>query len=240
MKRLFLAITTIFAFAALAGCKNEVNDNYVESLVPNIEAIDAWPGNLDNPELAVEQNTQRYTTYIVFDDSGSMRNDMEGARQALVQAVKTLPEHDRLGIAALNAGEKLAITSVAEAQREIETIAEQLRANGVTPLGASIEAARNRLTMDAQRQSGSGLYRMLIITDGVASDHNKMLEEIRTTLNTTPIEMVTVGLKLRSGHALNLPGHTVYVDVDNTDALSEALQKIVAERSTFEPITSFD
>ncbi len=211
-------------------------------LQPDWSAIAAWPptGGEDSSGAQANPDPWQVTTLIILDDSSSMREQMYAAKQAVVQAVSQFDPNSRVGVIALNKGMVMPVQSASDASRSVESDLAPVSANGSTPLGASLADATSILTQEAQNRRGFGVFRILVTTDGAATDNDQMNNTVAEILSTTPIEIATIGLGIGEGHALNVPGFTSYVSVSSVDQLATALQDAAAEQTTFNPITEFE
>lgn len=211
-------------------------------LVPDWSAISGWPGVSESSDADVQANPdpRKLTTVILLDDSASMGGQMDAAKQAVLQAVSAFDPDSRVGILALNAGEVLPVMSARDAANVLSERLLPIQPNGATPLGRSLNSALATLTQEARNQRGFGVFRILVTTDGAASDEVNMNKMIARILSSTPVELATIGLGIGEGHALNLPGFTSYVSVDGVDGLANALQEAAAEQTEFKPITQFE
>ena len=201
-------------------------------------AVADWPGF--EAEGASEPDPERLTTVIVFDDSGSMENEIEDAKTAVRQAIGSLPASGRVAVLGLNSGVILGSMPVAAAQQAIDRAITPVQADGGTPLGVRLGDAFRMLEAEAASQRGFGTYRVIVTTDGAASDEDVLRDTVVQVLSTSPVEIATIGLGIGEGHPLNLPGLTSYVAVDSVDRLADALQAAAAEQTVFEPITAFE
>lgn len=209
---------------------------------PDWPAISAWPSGSGEAAGSAEANPDPWqvTMLIILDDSGSMGGQMEAAKQAVIEAVSQLDPNSRVGVLGLNAGAILPVSSAAEAARTLPDRLHPLSADGGTPLGARLNEASRILTDEARRRRGFGVFRILVTTDGVASDGAVMNQAVAGILSKTPIELATIGLGIGEGHALNVPGFTSYVSVESVEDLAGALNAAAAEQTTFQPITKFE
>ncbi|MEO0358716.1 MAG: vWA domain-containing protein, partial [Pseudomonadota bacterium] len=165
---------------------------------PNWAAISVWPG-IEGGGVA-QPDPNRLTAVIVLDDSGSMENDIFAAKVAVAEAVNQLPDSGRVALTALNAGLLLAPTPVPEARSQVAAVLERVRADGGTPLGGALAKAHNILMDEAATQRGFGTYRIVLTTDGEASDDLRLEQEVMRVVADTPIELVTIGIGIGSGH----------------------------------------
>ena len=211
---------------------------------PDWPAISAWPPTREGETATITADANpdpwQLNMLIILDDSGSMGGQMEDAKTAVIEAVRQLDPDSRVGVLALNAGAILPVMSAADAARELPGRLHPLSADGGTPLGARLLEAAAVLTMEARRRRGFGIYRILVTTDGVASDGDAMNRNVAGILSQTPIELATIGLGIGEGHALNVPGFTSYVSVESVADLANALNAAAAEQTTFQPITKFE
>ncbi|MEM7060076.1 MAG: vWA domain-containing protein [Pseudomonadota bacterium] len=209
-------------------------------LVPDWAAISSWPPSAGEAAGAqANPDPWQVTTMIILDDSSSMRDQMNAAKQAVIQAVGQFDPDSRVGVIALNKGMVMPVQLASDASRSVENDLASVSANGATPLGASLSDAAGILTQEAQNRRGFGVFRILVTTDGAASDSDLMNDAVADILSTTPIEIATIGIGIGEGHALNVPGYTSYVSVSSVDQLAGALQEAAAEQTTFNPITEF-
>ena len=209
-------------------------------LAPDWPAIAAWPPEDEGGGVEAAPDPERLTTVMVLDDSSSMNARMGAAKDAVTEAARLLPQSGRLGVLALNAGLVQEPAPAAEAAAALPSRLDPIRADGSTPLGPALMAARAMLEAEAARQRGFGTYRIIVATDGAADDELRLAEAVAGILTETPIQISTIGIGLGSGHVLNMPGHVSYVGVTDVSGLATALAAAVAENTTFEPITAFD
>lgn len=210
-------------------------------LSPDWSAIAAWPPESSDTSLVqANPDPAQVTTLILLDDSGSMGGRMSAAKDAVTEAVAQFAPDTRVGVVALNAGLVLPVTEAREAARVLPERLRPIEADGTTPLGARLAEAANILTEEARRRRGFGTFRILVTTDGDASDGNVMNAAVTQILSATPIELATIGVGIGEGHALNVPGYTNYVSVTSVDDLAGALQAAAAEQTVFQPITKFE
>ncbi|MDC0434605.1 VWA domain-containing protein [bacterium] len=219
-------------------------------LMPDWPTIALWPFGSDDAASDIDANDElntisavdpwQVTTIIVLDDSGSMNEQIKEAKAAIVQAVSQFSPESRVGVIALNAG---LVSDVVTAAEAADRLPEQLRsifADGGTPLGSRLNDAAEILAAEAEQRRGFGVFRILVTTDGEASDADRLHEAVSEILSKTPIELATIGIGIGEGHALNVPGFTSYVSVNGVDGLAGALTAAAAEQTTFQPIDRFE
>jgi uncharacterized protein YegL len=244
VKNIAIAVVGVIAVSGYFIVNTALEDESVYAPAVDMGQVDwsaiaTWPPLNDLDEVESLPDPNRTFTVIILDDSGSMGSDIDPAKQAVLQAVRMMSPNDRVGVLALNAGELLSVTAADEASDLLPSRLSPVYATGSTPLGAALAAARDLLSEEAARARAFGTYRVIITTDGAADDPDRLIKEVAQTVNTTPIQVATIGIGIGPRHVLNAAGHTSYVAVDNVDKLSEALQAAVAENPDFAPITAF-
>ena len=220
------------------------------ALMPNWSTIASWPlGSVESTNAINSTETTgkvttvdpwQVTTVIVLDDSGSMQGRLEQAKTAIIQAVSQLDPQSRVGVIALNGGQVSGVVSAADAAVLLPEQMRDIFADGGTPLGSRLDAAAEILAVEAEKRRGFGVFRILVTTDGEATDADRLEASVSKILSSTPIELITIGIGIGEGHALNLPGFTSYVSVDGVDGLAGALTAAAAEQTNFQPIDRFE
>ncbi|MEM9043737.1 MAG: vWA domain-containing protein [Pseudomonadota bacterium] len=234
------------AFAILIPClfllacddEGEKQTKVDPAFQPNWAAIEAWPPG--SGDVSGAPSTDRLTTVIVLDDSVSMRDQIEDAKSAVIEAVQQLPDGTHLAVMAMNNGLVAEMAPLDEVQRGLPDALAPLTVKGSTPLGGSLVSAYRRLEQEAIRQRGFGTYRVVLTTDGAASDEDLLARALQAVVTETPVEVVTIGIGISDRHVLNMPGVVTYTGVSDVGALAEALAGSVAERTSFSPVTAFE
>ncbi len=174
---------------------------------------------------------------IVLDDSGSMNERMNGgvkridaAKKAIAFVLKQFPPDTKLGLMLLN-GERskkhwaipLEHLSVPQATRRVEAVV----ADGATPLGDRMREGADALLRLREKQI-YGNYRLLIVTDGEASDANLLALYLPDVLS-RGLMVDAIGVDMKQDHSLATRVHT-YRRADDGEALSKAVQEVFAEK----------
>ena len=185
---------------------------------------------------------------VVLDDSGSMDEPMPGSRQtkmtvakaALAEVFAALPPAARVGLYTLNetwtrpgddggparetGHEAFAVGEVSPA--EAADAVEQVSAAGSTPLGERLAEAASALAA-ARTENKYGTYRLLIVTDGEATDPDLLDAALPRALG-AGLTVDVVGVAMRADHSLatRVDG---YRRADDPAALSAALSDVLAE-----------
>lgn len=175
---------------------------------------------------------------VILDDSGSMRepistahgqsNKMAAAKSALVSVINALPEDTIFGVTLLN-GESGSIRPVPlgpldrdEAIRKINFI----EANGGTPLGDAMRNAADEL-LAYRKQHMYGLYKLLIITDGEATDP-ELVSTYLPMIVARGLAIDVIGVGMVREHQLASQTHS-YRNVDDAESFTQAVSEILAE-----------
>lgn len=178
---------------------------------------------------------------VVLDDSGSMRQNMarsrsassrmQAAKAALAQVIEQLPPETQLGIFTLNRNRRgdhwiipIAPIDKASAIAQIEG----LRADGGTPLGASLKSAADNL-LSIRERLVYGDFRLLVITDGEATDR-ELLDAYLPDLLARGLTLDVIGVDMLDEHSLANRSHS-YRRADDEASFAEAITAVFAESS---------
>jgi uncharacterized protein YegL len=174
---------------------------------------------------------------IILDASGSMAtkmgssNRMLNAKAAINKIMATLPQTHHVGVLVFSDMKSAAgdwIVSLGPVSPvEIASALQKVKASGGTPLGAYMEKARKKLLETREKQSGYGTYRMLIVTDGEASDTKILKASTPKTLN-NGIYMDVIGVAMKKDHYLAGRAHS-YRRANDPKSLEQAIAKVFAE-----------
>ncbi len=176
---------------------------------------------------------------VLLDDSGSMRQRMrtdqgtqqriEVAKEALARVVSQLPANAQLGILMLNQNQRgnrwLVPLGPIDANQAVNRI-RQIRADGGTPLGASIKSAADAL-LEARQRKVYGEFRLLVVTDGEASDPD-LLANFLPDILSRGLTLDVIGVDMSANHSLADRAHS-YRKADDASSLEKALQEVFAE-----------
>ena len=179
---------------------------------------------------------------VVLDDSGSMRQQMrtedgrisriQAAKNALSKVVQGLPDDAQLGILLLNNGGRgntwLIPLGPLSATAALPKIA-QIRADGGTPLGSQMKIAADAL-LELRRKQFYGDYRLLVITDGEATDAN-LLEAYLPDIMSRGLSLDVIGVDMAANHSLAGRAHS-YRRADDARSFEKALADVFAESSS--------
>jgi uncharacterized protein YegL len=160
--------------------------------------------------------------------SGGTRK-MDAAKQALQTVLADVPDDADVGVRALNStvdGSHWIVPLAPVDRQKINQQIKRIYADGGTPLGAAMKDAADAL-LAARDQNVYGSYRLLIVTDGEATDQNLVdtyLPEIRSRGLVTDV----IGVDMSGQHSLATKVNT-YRRADDPDSLTQAIAKVFAE-----------
>ena len=185
----------------------------------------AWPAQADEAFDNV---------VILLDTSCSMESPMHGgqskmdaAKIALKKVLGKLPQSTRVGLLTFE-GDWVIPLGPRDDMRMITAI-ERPYPSGGTPLGQYVKVGADRLLLEREKQHGYGSYRLLVVTDGEASDQRKLERFVPDVVN-RGIVLDTIGVAMDSDHTLKKQSHT-YRSADNPDSLIQAVEEVFAEVS---------
>lgn len=246
----------LVALSALAGClpEDEGNAATAEPVAPiNVAQVSSssWvtPDEMTLRDVSRAEDILAENNMLVLDMSGSMAESgcsgsfdtrADAAKDALYKWVTANPGGN-IGLIAFNTpgGAQLLHglgSGDAHGRKIVDTIQGLVPDSG-TPLSTAIEMAEAELRSQFIRQSGSGTYRMIVITDGEASRGYDPTGTIRRIASdpTNPIEMHTIGFCISGRHSLKDPNAVFYVDANSPEDIVKGLNATQGESASFEP-----
>lgn len=175
---------------------------------------------------------------VVLDASGSMeegmgsgQTKMEAAKLALKKVLARIPEKTWVGILVFSASNLVEdwVRRLAPrgTEREIVAAIDPIQPGGGTPLGRFIKKGADRLLEEREKQFGYGSYRLLIVTDGEASDDDLVMTYTPDVLS-RGITMDVIGVKMAREHTLATKAHS-YRRADDPESLTRAVNEVFAE-----------
>ena len=183
------------------------------------------------------QNRAGQRVVVILDDSGSMGEEMRGshgqwkidvAKVALVDVIDQLPDDTQIGLLALNQGSSWVVPLGPLDRGQIATAVAPIDAFGGTPLGRYMKIAADELLALRQQQL-YGTYRMLIVTDGEATDRSVVASYLPDIV-ARGLLIDVIGVDMARDHSLATDVHS-YRRADDPDELRRALTEVFAESS---------
>ena len=176
---------------------------------------------------------------VILDASGSMqdkfsgdrtKSKMEAAKVALQEVLSKIPDDTHIGLLVFS-GANIRnewIYPLGPKDTQKLTAAIHLpQPGGNTPLGKYIRIGANRLLEQREKQYNYGNYRLLVVTDGEASDADKVKHYTPEILN-RQIRVDVIGVDMKTDHMLANVVDS-YRKADNPGELVAAVSQILAE-----------
>lgn len=179
---------------------------------------------------------------VVLDDSGSMEEAlrstpdltrMEAAKRALLTVLKRMADSSpetKVGVVLLNGSQNgnwiipLAVLNQDQASAAIQGVAPA----GGTPLGEFMKVGAEAL-LSLREKEQYGTYRLLIVTDGEATDA-ELVDRYLPDILARGISVDVIGVDMAENHSLATKVHT-YRRADDPASLEQAISEVFAETS---------
>ena len=210
--------------------------NMVWILAPLIVAAPAIAAAQDYADCAV----------IILDASGSMDAKMpagvrkiDAAKTALQSVLMGIPETTHIGLLVFSGTNVPNPWVYPLGPRDNDALAKAIslpRPGGNTPLGRFIKTGADRLLEERTKQYGYGSYRLLVVTDGEATD-GSLTDQYTPDIVARGITMDVIGVNMKQDHTLATKVHS-YRRADDPAALQKALSEILAEINVLDDDTA--
>lgn len=192
--------------------------------------------------LAMAANTLhasgQLNVVVILDNSGSMKGMMnrseskiDAAKSALMQVLEKSPATSQVGVLLLNPGPQgdwlipLGPIDQSQLQRSVAS----LDADGNTPLGAKMKVAADAL-LQVRENNRYGTYKMLIVSDGEASDPN-LVQQYLPSIQARGILIDVIGVNMAQQHSLATQTST-YRNANDPSSLATAISDVVLGESS--------
>jgi hypothetical protein len=162
----------------------------------------------------------------------SVRTDkMSAAKQALLTVLENLPADAKIGVLLLNgrSGEHWVVRLGPVDRGRLRNALGMIHAHGGTPLGEYIKVGADAL-LELRAQERYGTYKLLIVTDGEASDQ-RLLEDYLPDILSRGIMVDVIGVDMRQDHSLATMVQT-YRRADDPASLQQAISEMVLGESS--------
>lgn len=178
---------------------------------------------------------------IILDGSASMRETMskmnvtkmEAAKDALKTVLTQITRTTNVGLLVFST-RTLGSPWVQEPgpvdPKILERAIDGVVADGGTPLGEFIKIGVDKLLEIRAKQFGYGSYRLLVVTDGEASD-KELMDAYAPEVSKRGITMDVIGVDMDREHTLSKIAHA-YRSADDPSTLKHAIQATFAEVSS--------
>ena len=176
---------------------------------------------------------------VILDASGSMqekfsgdqtKSKMEAAKAALLEVLSKVPDDTHIGIlvfSGANIQNEWVYPLGPKDTQKLTTAIQLPQPSGNTPLGRYIRIGANRLLEQRENQYNYGNYQLLVVTDGEASDADKVRHYTPEILN-RQIRVDVIGVDMTTNHMLANVVDS-YRKADNPGELVAAVSEILAE-----------
>ena len=184
------------------------------------------------PALAPAAETDRDNVVVVLDASGSMDGSIAGldkmtaAKDSLKTVLKQLPDNVNVGILVFPYDGWVYPLGPKDMAR-IASAIDRIDSGGGTPLGEYIKKGADALLTQREKQYGYGSYRLLVVTDGEASD-SRLMERYTPEVTARGINLDVIGVGMGRRHTLAQYAHT-YRSADDPESLKTAVRQAFAE-----------
>lgn len=188
------------------------------------------------PRAATAQDVYNDNVVIVLDASGSMSRTMRGvhkleaAKQAIVEVLRTVPHTTQVGLLVFTSTDGQAGWVYPLGPRDDARLLKALtpiRAKGGTPLGEYIKRGADRLLEQRENQLGYGTFRLLVVTDGEATD-GPLTDRYVPEVIAKGILLDVIGVDMAKDHALATRAHS-YRSASDPASLKRAIAEVLAE-----------
>jgi uncharacterized protein YegL len=174
---------------------------------------------------------------VVLDASGSMNEDMPGSRQAkmavarsaLIEVAGKIPPGTNVGVLVFteNLKDDLIYPLGPIDMDRFTAAVKKPTARGGTPLGAYLKKAADLLLEQREKQHGYGTYRLLVVSDGEATDQDQV-DQFLPEILARGIIVEVIGVAMKEDLALATRVHK-YRRADRPQELAQELQQVFAE-----------
>lgn len=175
---------------------------------------------------------------VVLDASGSMARPLPGtsvdkmtaAKAALKEVLKSVPQDTRIGLLVFSARgvdtDWLYPLGPRDDAKLMQAI-DRPMPGGDTPLGAYIKKGADRLLEERAKQFGYGTFRLLVVTDGEATDQ-QLVERYTPEVIARGITVDAIGVAMSQRHTLATKVHS-YRSANDPASLKRAVAEVFGE-----------
>ena len=164
-------------------------------------------------------------------ESGKRQSRMDAAKAALVTVLRSVPPKTEVGVLVFSGKNKgssdwivpLGPLNLSTAEAAMMRIV----ADGGTPLGQYLKVGADAMLDRRRSQSGFGTFRLLVVTDGEASDP-KLLERHLPDVMKRGLRVDVIGIDMNARHTLANEVSS-YREAKDAAGLSTALAEVFAE-----------
>ena len=248
-------IAAIFLFAGCSSSNNPTTGSSTGTTASSTtdttndtsdEQTSSTPAGRPTPGKQQGAISLRRNFYFVFDGSGSMKyrpknaakdadrtgRKIDGAKWAVHEFLKKVPDDVNLGLYVFDGNGKREKVPLGPSNRtQFLAAIDAIQAGGNTPLGDAIGRGSKALWKQYNKQLGYGEYRLIVITDGDATDY---LPSGVNQAKEHKIPIYTIGFDMDQDHELRK--HSIsYRSADSAAEVEQALEEAAAELDMFDP-----
>lgn len=223
----------VLAAILAAGCEKRTSTETTATAVVEASAAQADREPIRNSTPDGSSMDPSSNAYIVFDGSGSMAGEpIEQAKRAVAAFIEGAPEDLNIGLyvfdnAGMDGREVAPLGRGGEQRRMLKDQISRIKAGGGTPLGSAIQAGTQALIQQFQKQLRYGDIRLIVVTDGAASDPDLFRSSI-SFAGAYHVPIYTVGFRIGNGHPLRQFSEA-YFTADDEKELLDAMEETLAE-----------
>jgi Ca-activated chloride channel homolog len=221
------------SLALFVGCEQRTSEIQVKQ---NLSTLQKETIVLDDAK-GTAATTRNF--YFIFDGSGSMNDECGGvrkidaAKEAVRKFLAQVPDDVNLGMYSFNGlGEREFIPLGPNNRVQFLDTFSRFEPNDGTPLVAAIKTGTDKLIEQYKKQLGYGEFRLIVVTDGAATDGK--VEDATLYAAKRSIPIYTIGLCIGDDHPLRAYSLS-YRAANNPEDLKKALEQATAEASDFNP-----
>lgn len=187
-------------------------------------------------KVSTAQDVYVDNVIIVLDGSGSMEGNMDSmpvskiqaAKTSIFEVLKTLPQSTHVGLIAFGDNVNRWIYPLGPRDdAALFNALKTIRPGGGTPLGEYMKYGADALLKARENQYGYGSYRLLIVTDGEASDVN-LVNRFTRDIISRGITVDVIGVNMQNDHTLATLANS-YRRANDPASLQTAIQQVFAE-----------
>ncbi len=233
----------IFSILLVIGCQSNSSNNSdqkwgdSESSEPVIKP-EVITFNDSEGEASIDKNF-----CFLFDISGSMdeqcagKRKIDGAKEAIYKFLEKVPDDINLGLIFLGVENEYGVQEVVPMgknnREQFREIISNASPTGGTPLTNAFKLGTQKLIAQYKAQLGYGEYRLIAITDGLASSPNDFENTLEYMQKYPFIAVYGIGLCIDTEHPLKRYS-IKYTDAYDYNELGKALQETIAELEDFD------
>ena len=185
------------------------------------------------------ENVHTDNIVVVLDASGSMEDKfssdptqtrMDAAKEALQAVLTTIPDGTNIGLLVFSGSNVNNHWVYPLGPKNNEVLAKAINfplPGGQTPLGEYLKIGADRLLEQREKQYNYGSYRLLVVTDGDASDRDKV-QLYTPEIMHRQIRIDVIGVDMKKNHMLATIVDS-YRRADNPKQLIKAVSDVLAE-----------